>query len=82
MEAEKTERIDNLIESEKITDLPHSVATLIKNFSPLRSQRVKSSENNYVLRSLDKLKSCDLKSLRFREKLEHLKSAMTLYEHM
>ena len=46
---EKTERIDNLIESEKITDLPHSVATLIKNFSPLRSQRVKSSENNYVL---------------------------------
>ncbi len=49
LEAEKTERIDNFIESEKITDLPHSVATLIKNFSPLRSQRVKSSENNYVL---------------------------------
>ena len=41
LEVDKIGRIDDLIESEKINELPHSVATLIKNFSPLRSQRVK-----------------------------------------
>jgi hypothetical protein len=52
VEANDLSNVEELIRGETLTELPPKVANLIKNLSPLRTQRVKSSENNYVLVSL------------------------------